>query len=69
MHTQGGAAKPAGAAIALAGVAWYLAVEMRWFQRQLELSAGGALLVGLWTFARALFYWFVLGAALLAVVT
>jgi hypothetical protein len=68
MRTQGGAAKPAGAAIALAGVAWYLAVEMRWFQRQLELSAGGALLVGLWTFARALFYWFVLGAALLALV-
>lgn len=69
MRTQTGAAKPAGAALALAGVAWYLAVETRWFQRQLELPAGRALLVGLWTFARALFYWFVLGAVLLAVIT
>ena len=67
MHTQAGAAKPAGAAVVLAGVAWYLAVEMRWFQRQLELPAGRALLVGLWTFARTVFYWFVLGAVLVAV--
>jgi hypothetical protein len=66
MRTQAGAAKPAGAAIAQAGVAWYLAVETRWFQRQLELPAGRALLVGLWTFARAAFYWFVLGAVLVA---
>jgi hypothetical protein len=67
MRTQAGAAKPAGAAIALLGLAWYLAVETRWFQRQLELPAGRALLVGLWAFARAVFYWFVLGAALVAV--
>ncbi len=67
MRSQAGAAKPAGAAVALLGLAWYLAVETRWFQRQLELPAGRALLVGLWAFARAAFYWFVLGAALVAV--
>lgn len=68
MRTQAGAAKPAGAVLALAGVAWHLAVETRWFQRQLELPAGRALLVGLWTFVRAVLYWFVLGAVLLAVI-
>ena len=59
-------AKLAGAAVALAGVAWYLAVETLWFRRQLELGSGPAFFVALWTFARASFYWILLGAALVA---
>ena len=58
--------KLAGAAVALAGVAWYLAVETLWFRRQLELGSGPAFFVALWTFARSSFYWILLGAALVA---
>jgi hypothetical protein len=58
------AARLAGAALALAGIAWYLWVETGWFRRQLDVGAGQASLVAVGIFLKASFYWALLGAGL-----
>jgi hypothetical protein len=59
-------AKLVGAALVLAGIAWYLWVETGWFRRQLDVGAGQASLVAVGIFLKASFYWAVLGAGLAA---
>jgi hypothetical protein len=54
--------KLAGAALALAGIVWYLGVETGWFRRQLDVGNASAFLVAVGTFLKALFYWALLGA-------
>ena len=56
------AAKLAGAALALAGIAWYLGVETGWFRRQLDVGNASAFLVAVGTFLKASLYWALLGA-------
>ena len=58
------AAKLAGAALALAGIAWYLAVETGWFRRQLDVGNVSAFLVAVGIVLKASFYWALLGALL-----
>jgi hypothetical protein len=64
MPTDG--AQLVGAALVLAGSAWYLWVETGWFRRQLDVGAGQASLVAVGIFLKASFYWAVLGAGLAA---
>ena len=59
-----GAAKLAGAALALAGIVWYLGVETGWFRRQLDVGNASAFLVAVGIFLKASFYWALLGALL-----
>ncbi len=59
-------ARLAGAAIALAGTAWYLAAETDWFRRQLGVGTGRAFQVAVLVVLKALFYWALLAAALAA---
>jgi hypothetical protein len=58
------AAKLAGAALALAGIVWYLGVETGWFRRQLDVGNASAFLVAVGIFLKASFYWALLGSAL-----
>ena len=60
MSTDG--AQLVGAALVLAGIAWYLWVETGWFRRQLDVGTGQASLVAVGIFLKASFYWAVLGA-------
>jgi hypothetical protein len=59
-----GAAKLAGAALALAGIVWYLGVEAGWFRRQLDVGNASAFLVAVGIVLKASFYWALLGALL-----
>jgi hypothetical protein len=43
------------AAVALAGLAWYLAVQTAWFSLELRTGAGRAFLVAAWAFVKATF--------------
>ena len=45
----------AAAAVALAGVVWYLWVETTWFRLELDLGGGRAFLVAAWAFLKAAF--------------
>ena len=48
-----GAPRLVGAALALAGVAWYLGAETLWFRRQLDTGYGAACLIAVGTFLKA----------------
>ena len=56
--------KLAGAALALAGIVWYLAVETGWFRRQLGVGNVSAFLVVVGIFLKASLFWALLGALL-----
>ncbi|HEX4496950.1 MAG TPA: hypothetical protein VIE43_14865 [Thermoanaerobaculia bacterium] len=58
-------AKPAGEALAVLGIVWYLWVETAWFRRQLGAGRGRALLVALGSTALASFYCLAIGAVLI----